>query len=787
MSFRFHIFVWLGLITVVVAGVLTGVVSRQLGQLLVDEGDEELGFAGEATADEVVQVLEANIRVQRAMSRTVSEHLRVRAEARASSGLPSITPATVADLSTEELRAILAERQVSGTTYSVYLGDASGWSLVYDPPTDPGGNLLTSTDYHDRDYFRGARDTGEPFVSRVQTGRRHNVRTVYIGTPIWGEGRSFAGFIGCGLDQSIFQQITDTVAARLPGATVVILDRESVAVAASAGAGLEPGRDLSKVSLLAPTDSATARRAGTDPAGNPVRGSVTTTHELGLGWTVAVYRPRSALDSKIEGARTRALIAAGLVLLGALGVAFVVARRVATPISRLALVATSMGAGRYDDEIPPPSLWLPKEVTALARAIGDTRQKLRAYIVEREARVEELSVSNERLTASIAALGESQEKLLQADRLAAVGRLAGGIAHDFNNILSVILTTAAFMKEDLAGGNPTLSDNAREIIAAAERAAGLTRQLLAFGRRQMLRPVRVDLSAVVADLQKMLLRLIPEPIHLTLSAPGPALVQVDRVQIEQVIVNLVVNARDALPGGGHIRIEVGVAGEREVAEPGLAATGRWLVLSVADDGVGMPEHVRARVFEPFFTTKGPDKGTGLGLATVYGIVKQSGGEVTVTSAPDQGTTFRVFLPMAEAAPTETEASAETAPGPRGATILVVDDEPAIRRIALRVLQKAGYRALDAASGEAALTVAETTSIDVLLTDVIMPGMSGPQLAHRMAAVRPGVEVLFMSGYASESSGVSLDPRHFLPKPFTPSDLLARVTALVEESGRPPTA
>ena len=377
-----------------------------------------------------------------------------------------------------------------------------------------------------------------------------------------------------------------------------------------------------------------------------------------------------------------------------------------------------------------------------------------------------------------------EEELRQSQKMEAVGRLAGGIAHDFNNLLAVMLgyTTLTLSR---AGDPAVVTRNLEQIRTAAERAANLTRQLLAFSRKQVIQPRVVDLGGVVSELHTMLERLIGEDIELVTdvgSAKGQ--VKADRGQIEQVIVNLAVNARDAMPRGGRLAIVMrDVVVDATIArEQASLRPGRYVRIDVTDNGAGMEPETLHRVFEPFFSTKEKGKGTGLGLATAYGIVKQSGGHIAVESAPGHGTTFRIWLPeVEEAAESAPPVSAPTgAAAPEGSeTILLVEDEDAVRGLLREVLESAGYTVLQAASGAEALRVsrAHAGTVDLLLTDVVMPGMGGREVATLLAAQRPGLRVLFASGYTAEAiarHGVLEPGTDLIHKPFTPDALLRRV-------------
>ena len=376
-----------------------------------------------------------------------------------------------------------------------------------------------------------------------------------------------------------------------------------------------------------------------------------------------------------------------------------------------------------------------------------------------------------------------EQQLLQSQKMEAVGRLAGGVAHDFNNILTAISGFGQFVLSDLDDGN---EENARrdvdQVLAAAQRAGALTRQLLAFSRQQVLQPRVLDLNAVVAGLGPMLGRLIGTNIRLrTTAAVGLGAVKADPHQMEQVLVNLVVNARDAMPNGGSITIETADAeldAEYSAAHEGVLP-GPYVMLAVSDSGIGMDAITQSQIFEPFFTTKGRE-GTGLGLSTVYGIVKQSGGSIEVYSELGKGTSFKIYLPRsAERVERDTPVRV-TAIVPNGrATVLLVDDDQPVSAAAQRALERAGYKVLAAANGKEALEVASRHSgtIDLLITDLVMPEIGGRQLARQLVALRPALVVLFTSGYTAEAmnqQAVLEDGDSFLGKPFTPDGLLRRV-------------
>jgi len=379
-----------------------------------------------------------------------------------------------------------------------------------------------------------------------------------------------------------------------------------------------------------------------------------------------------------------------------------------------------------------------------------------------------------------------EKQLLQAQKMEAVGQLAGGIAHDFNNLLTIILGYSEGIMERMHSHDP-LRAQVAQIANAGQRAAALTRQLLAFSRKQILAPRVIDLNEQVAATGRMLTRLIGADVRLsTVLDPALHRVKVDPGQMEQVILNLAVNARDAMPRGGNLTIETrNIAWHddllRDCAE---INPGRLVLLSVSDTGCGMTPEVQAHIFDPFFTTKPPDKGTGLGLATVYGIVTQSGGRILVETAVDVGTTFRIILPAALESPVAEEPGGHLPACSGRETVLLVEDEDQGRELTRCVLVKCGYTVLEAASGRSALSVAEGHAgrIDILVTDVVMPEMSGRQLADLLTARRQGLKVLYISGYTDDAvvrHGIVETQRAFLPKPFTSTSLAKKVREVLE--------
>jgi len=380
-----------------------------------------------------------------------------------------------------------------------------------------------------------------------------------------------------------------------------------------------------------------------------------------------------------------------------------------------------------------------------------------------------------------------EERLRQSQKMEAVGRLAGGIAHDFNNLLTIILGYSQILKDGLQAGS-RLADSTGQIKSAAERAAGITRQLLAFSRKQVLSPRVINLNDIVLNLDALLRRLIGEDIEvLTVPAPDLGTVKADPGQIEQVVMNLSLNSRDAMPRGGKLTLETSNAVLDETYARGHQPVepGRYVMLAVSDTGTGMSEQTLTRIFEPFYTTKEVGKGTGLGLSMVYGIVKQSGGYIWVYSEPNQGTTFKIYLPRVDQPAEDAGAEKQPASVSRGTeTLLLVEDDPQLRELSSSVLKHYGYNVLVAATPEEGIAISQANHHDLrlLVTDVVMPRINGRQLAERIQKVCPRIRVLYISGYTDNAIvhyGV-LDPGlWFLPKPFTLSALVAKVREVLD--------
>ena len=417
---------------------------------------------------------------------------------------------------------------------------------------------------------------------------------------------------------------------------------------------------------------------------------------------------------------------------------------------------------------------------AFEKAYGE----LETRVSERTA---ELEAANQALQSELNTRRRLESQLVQAQKLESLGRLAGGVAHDFNNLLTVINGYSEMLQRKLDPDDPRRRTT-QEILKAGERAAALTRQLLTFSRRIPLQPGILDLNVVLQDLDRILRRMIGEHIETQLVLePGLGMIHADRGQIEQVVINLAVNARDAMPGGGSLFIRTSnIELDQARVEGHLEALpGPHVLLEVADTGTGMDEATKARIFEPFFTTKEVGKGAGLGLSAVYGIVRESGGHMVVLSQPGKGAHFRLYFPQFAATSTLDPNSQQSQ---STGTILLVEDRPEVRSVASEILTSKGYRVLEAADGKEALSIVAQFQepIHLLLTDVIMPGMTGRELADRLKPLRPASRILFMSGYTDEvitHLGALDQNMAYLQKPFTPDTLIRKVREVLSGAAR----
>jgi PAS domain S-box-containing protein len=438
--------------------------------------------------------------------------------------------------------------------------------------------------------------------------------------------------------------------------------------------------------------------------------------------------------------------------------------------------------------------------TILSRGIWAGRfinRKRDGSLYHAEGTISPIHDASGNLTGFVSATGDvtgrlrMEEQLQQAQKMEGIGRLAGGIAHDFNNLLTVIAGYSGLLEEKLSRDDPRL-DYARQISRASEQAASLTKQLLTFSRKQIIKPKPLDLNELVAGMKQMLQRLVGEDVEvITALPPSLGMVRADADQMCQILINLAANARDAMPDGGSLCIRTADVepGECPAAGDVEAFTGPAVLLTVSDTGVGMSYETRQNIFEPFFTTKERGRGTGLGLCTVYGIVKQNSGYIDVQSEPGKGAAFSIFLPRIEERPAIREGDESTAARVRGSdTILVVEDHEGVRGLIVGTLELCGFEILEASDGRDALRKAEqhAGTIDLLLTDVIMPGMNGKETAARLVALRPGIKVLFISGYSGEliaHRGVLDAGVDYLPKPFTPDALAAKVREMLGPGNR----
>lgn len=529
----------------------------------------------------------------------------------------------------------------------------------------------------------------------------------------------------------------------------------------------------------------------------------------GTPWLILIEFPADVVLKPVSGYVKR-MIVIGLFLF-VMGVAgtFVLSRTITSPLYQLTAGATAISRGDHSRGVNIPGNdelgQLAKAFNAMLKKVSDSQRELEHKVQERTSQLEEAnrqleslsqshahkrSVAEQERTDALEALHHTERQLVQSQKLEAVGRLAGGISHDFNNLLTVILGYSDITKRNLQDGDP-LRRNVDEIIKASERAASLTRQLLAFSRKQVMQPRVFDVNTVVSDLEKMLRRMIGEDIELRVGSESDlGNIKADPVQLEQVIMNLVVNARDAMPKGGKLSIETAnVYLDESYSQDHVSVVpGDYVMLAISDTGCGMNEETRQHIFEPFFTTKEQGKGTGLGLSTVYGIVKQSGGNIWVYSEEGHGTTFKIYFPRVTAEAEEYRRTAnahEVAGGSE--TILLVEDAEWVRTLARQVLETAGYRVLEAGNADTAIRLCDKINgdrIDLLLTDVVMPGMSGNDMSRIISAKHPGMPVLYMSGYTDDAivqHGVLEAGINFLQKPFTPAALALKVREVLDSA------
>jgi signal transduction histidine kinase/CheY-like chemotaxis protein len=444
-------------------------------------------------------------------------------------------------------------------------------------------------------------------------------------------------------------------------------------------------------------------------------------------------------------------------------------------------------------QLGSPLLWLldlsPFILGFIASRVGQRQDEAILLNHELEHRIRQVSEMNKALADEIGVKAELEEQLRHSQKLEAVGRLAGGVAHDFNNLLTAIIGYADLLSAELGPHDPK-SEYAEQIRGAGDRAAALVQQLLGFSRKQMVSPRIVDLNTVVADSRKLLDRVIGEDVRLdVIEGDTPLHAFIDPVQVDQILVNLVVNARDAMPEGGTVTLrlaEVSIS-EQDCASRTEASPGDYCLLEVSDNGSGMDQITLSRIFEPFYTTKGRTKGTGLGLATIYGIVKQNGGFIEVFSHLGDGSTFKVHLPLRDASLEECVQSALSETRGGAECILLVEDDEVVRALAVKTLTDRGYEVIEARhSGDAERKwILCKNDVDLLVTDIIMPGKDGKELATILRADRPDMRVLFMSGYDDEllsRHDVFEDKLEFIPKPFTVDGLASKVRQVLDAPG-----
>jgi signal transduction histidine kinase/CheY-like chemotaxis protein len=591
--------------------------------------------------------------------------------------------------------------------------------------------------FDDREWFRGVSETRRPYVSGVYRRHAHpRIQVVAVAVPVrHPDSGELVGYLVGQVRLDGLSDLLDQVEVG-EGGFALLRDHEGVLAA-------HPTLDLPAaihreyadlLPLQASSGEAVTRGRYTDPnSGDPVLASSVAARVGDHVWTVISQQPIPTAFAPIRGLALR---------LGGAG----------------ALVALLMGG----------------------LLIGVFRENTR----RREAETELVKLNREleqRVDERTRDLREKEDQLLQSQKMEAVGRLAGGVAHDFNNLLTVVLGCADLLRTRFAEGTPE-REEIEDVRSAAESAADLTRQLLAFSRKQVMQPEVLDVNDCVIRMGGILERVLGEDIDLVwklTSVPHP--VKFDPGQIEQVILNLAVNARDAMPEGGKLTIETANVelDEGYVAEHVDAQPGPHVMLAVSDTGVGMDPDTCRRVFEPFFTTKRLGRGTGLGLSTVHGIVQQGGGNIWVYSEPDRGTTFKVYLPRTDEVPQEPVEPTILPEAPGQGTILLVEDEEPVRKLLARILRGAGYQVFEAGDAASALNVHGNRrgEVDLLLTDVVLPDLGGPELAARLGEAQPGLSVLYMSGYTDNAivhHGVLDEGTAFVQKPLRPGTLLEKV-------------
>jgi signal transduction histidine kinase/CheY-like chemotaxis protein len=616
---------------------------------------------------------------------------------------------------------------------------------------------------NDREYFKRALATKGFAAGDYAIGRQTGRQSLSFGYPVRTGSGVVTGIVYAAVDlDRLNEGLTSSDWPR--EATLIVTDRNNTIIAMHPDWHDWVGKSLAHDPI---TQAIGSRQKGTidflEHGEHELFAFEKMSNAADTGLTIRVFISKSSAMASANSLMYESLTALGLVaILVMVGVQAASERLMMRPILALTrasrrLAEGDLGARAASSTTIPELNELGKDFDGMAAALEEREAaRLRAEMERKDL----------------------EQQYHQAQKMDAVGRLAGGIAHDFNNMLTAILGYCELLLEDGSVSDSQRAD-VKEIEKAGRTAAALTRQLLAFSRREIIEPIVVDLNIVLHGMDKMLHRLLGDNIRVeTRLAVDLDNIKADRGQLEQVVLNLLVNARDAMPSGGRVLIETrnvnlpdGVTSAYLSAPPG-----HYVMLAVSDEGCGISEEVLPHLFEPFFTTKGTGKGTGLGLATVYGIVKQNGGGISVQSQVNYGTVFRLYLPSTLEARTEISGVVETERAPVSkATILVVEDDPGIRELASRVLSRYGYAVLTASGGDEARRVCEGHDgiIHVLLSDVVMPGMSGPKVAEMLSGMRPTIKVVYMSGYTDDAivrHGVMAHDMSFLQKPFTPERL-----------------
>ncbi|MGE0354933.1 MAG: ATP-binding protein [Gemmatimonadales bacterium] len=630
--------------------------------------------------------------------------------------------------------------------------------------------LAAPVNLADRAYIRAALANRRFAIGEYQIGRITGVPGVNAGMPVHDLDGHLVAVVFAALSLNTFDRILAGITLP-PGAHALVLDRVGTVLLRYPEDRTWIGRPAADAANLPFPQIAqgTVHTRGRDSLEYLYAIAKTTLPSGERGLEIAIGMPTEALQAPVRAAYQQSLLWLILISLLAVLSAWALGQWfIGTRVERLLAATQRVALGDFS---------VRANLTPASDELGRLGQGFDQMAASLERQTEELH--------------RSETQLRQAQKIEAIGQLAGGVAHDFNNLLAAIIGYSELLLTQLPADSPYRPD-VEEIDRAALRGADLTRQLLAFSRRQVLEPTVLQPNDLIVASERLLRRLLREDVHLTtLLAPDLGYVRADRVQLEQVLINLVVNARDAMPDGGHLTIETqNVDLDEEYASRHVEATsGSYVMLAITDTGVGIPADVRERIFEPFFTTKPEGEGTGLGLATVYGIVKQSGGTIWVYSEPDRGTTFKVYLPRVTApAPGSSLAAASPGSAVGGSeTVLLVEDDQGVRALTRRILEGNGYTVLEAPRPEEALALGAGYEgpIHLILTDVVMPGMNGVELVRRLRKTRPSIQAVYMSGYTHGTVGteeIHSTGDLFIQKPFTPAKLLQRIREVMEAGG-----